>query len=174
MNLTVGKVAKKFALSRSTLLYYDSIGLLSPQAHAKGEYRIYGAEEQKRLALICKYRQAGIALKDIMKILYSPDSSFTDILHKRFDELSKEITELHEQQKVIAGLLQNSELLKESKVMNKEFWVSLLNASGFTDKDMVKWHRQFERTAPELHFMLLKQFQIPEDEIEVIRGLSKK
>ncbi len=82
--------------------------------------------------------------------------------------------ELHEQQKVIAGLLQNSELLKESKVMNKELWVSLLNASGFTDKDMVKWHRQFERTAPELHFMFLKQLQIPEDEIEVIRGLSKK
>ena len=30
MNLTTGKFAKKYELSRSTLLYYDKIGLLSP------------------------------------------------------------------------------------------------------------------------------------------------
>lgn len=40
--LTVGRLTKKFGLSRSTLLYYDSIGLLTPAAHMKGEYRTYG------------------------------------------------------------------------------------------------------------------------------------
>ena len=31
--LTVGKLAKKYGLSRTTLLYYDSIGLLPPTHH---------------------------------------------------------------------------------------------------------------------------------------------
>lgn len=173
MNLSVGKLAKKYALSRSTLLYYDSIGLLSPRHHVRGEYRMYGPEEQKRLELICRYRQAGIPLKDIKKILDSPDSSFTDILHKRFEALNREIAELHQQQHIIAGLLRNSALLKESKVMNKDLWVSLLNACGFSEEDMHRWHRQFERTAPDLHLSFLRQLQIPENEIERIRGAAE-
>jgi DNA-binding transcriptional MerR regulator len=174
MKITVGKLAKKFGLSRSTLLYYDKIGLLSPAMHVKGEYRTYGEDEQGRLTLICRYRKAGIPLREIQKILDSPDSSFTDILHKRFKELTKEIAELHEQQKIIAGLLKNSALIRESTAMNKELWVSLLEAAGFSEKDMRKWHRQFERTAPDLHMLFLQQLHIPEDEIQMIRGLSKK
>ena len=58
--------------------------------------------------------------------------------------------------------------------MNKELWVSLLEAAGFSEKDMRKWHRQFERTAPDLHMLFLQQLHIPENEIQMIRGLSKK
>ena len=174
MNLSVGRLAKKFGLSRSTLLYYDSIGLLSPQNHRPGEYRSYGEEEQNRLAIICRYRQAGIALKDIQRILDSPGSSFGDILHNRFAALNEEIAQLREQQKVIAGLLQNSAMLKESNLMTKELWVSLLEASGFSHKDMRVWHRQFERTAPDRHLLFLKQLNIPEKEIKKIRRLAQK
>lgn len=35
MNLTIGKLAQEYGLSRSTLLYYDRIGLLSPCSHRK-------------------------------------------------------------------------------------------------------------------------------------------
>ena len=174
MNLSIGKLAKKFGLSRSTLLYYDSIDLLSPQNHRRGEYRVYGEEEQNRLALICRYRQAGITLKDIQRILDSPDSSFADILHDRFEALNEEIAELREQQKVIAGLLQNSALLKESTLMNKELWVSLLEASGFSQNDMRTWHHRFERTAPDLHLLFLQQLNIPEEEIEMIRRRAQR
>lgn len=166
-------MAKKFGLSRSTLLYYDSIGLLSPRQHVKGEYRMYGLDEQKRLELICSYRKAGISLKDIKKILDSPDSSFTEVLHKRFETLNREIEELHQQQRIIAGLLRNSALLKESKVMNKDLWVSLLSACGFSEEDMDRWHRQFERTAPDLHLRFLRQLQISESEITRIRRLAQ-
>ena len=173
MDLSVGRLAKKFGLSRSTLLYYDSIGLLSPRNHQRGEYRLYGEDEQQRLETICRYRQAGITLKDIQKILDSPDSNFADILHKRFEALNREIAGLRGQQKVIAGLLQNSAMLEQSTPMNKELWVSLLEASGFSPKDMRRWHHQFERTAPDLHLLFLKQLNIPDDEIEKIRGATK-
>ena len=72
---TIGRLAKKFKLSRSTLLYYDSIGLLKPSSRSQGEYRLYSEQDAKRLELICTYRQAGLALKDIGRVLDSPEHS---------------------------------------------------------------------------------------------------
>jgi len=169
MDLTIGRLAKKFGLSRSTLLYYDSIGLLSPSGHQQGEYRIYGAEEDRRLESICRYRKIGFSLKEIKKILDIPETDFTSILNVRFEELSREICHLQEQQKIIAGLLQNSSLLLKSKRMSKQLWSSILKASGFSDEEMRNWHITFEREAPAQHLTFLQYLQIPGDEIDIIR-----
>ena len=50
---TIGKLAKKFDLSRSTLLYYDSIGLLKPSSRTESEYRQYSEDDAARLEQIC-------------------------------------------------------------------------------------------------------------------------
>lgn len=173
MGLTVGVLAKKFGLSRSTLLYYDSIGLLSPASHIKGEYRIYDSAAEERLALICQYRQAGISLKKIAKILSSPETSLAVILQQRFTELNSEILQLYEQQRVIADLLQHNDLLEGSEVMTKKRWVSLLEASGYSEEDMRKWHVQFEKSAPESHERFLKFLQLSKAEIKRIRAWAK-
>lgn len=173
MGLTVGVLAKKFGLSRSTLLYYDAIGLLSPASHVKGEYRIYDGDAEKRLELICKYRQAGIPLKKIEKILNSPETSLATILQQRFTDLNNEILQLYEQQRVIANLLQQSELLSDSEVMTKRLWVSLLEASGYSEEDMRRWHTQFEHSSPESHLKFLKFLQLSDEEIKTIRRWAK-
>jgi DNA-binding transcriptional MerR regulator len=170
MSYTVGKLAKKFGLSRSTLLYYGSIGLLSPESHSKGEYRRYSVSEENRLAQICKYRSAGLSLREIGNILDSPDTILVSALQRRFDELNGEIAKLHEQQKLIADLLQNQEMLKDSSVMNKAHWVSILKSSGYSETDMRNWHINFERTSPESHGRFLKYLGLKKDEIEEIRN----
>jgi DNA-binding transcriptional MerR regulator len=169
MILTVGNLAKKFGLSRSTLLYYDGLGLLSPRGHAKGAYRRYGREEELRLEQICRYRKAGITLQDIGKILDSPETSLRNVLEQRFADLSHEIKELLEQQRVIAGLLKAPEIMTLSGVMTKEMWISLLEHAGFSAADMRRWHIRFEQTDPEQHQIFLEYLQIPADEIAFIR-----
>ncbi len=169
MSLTVGRLAKKFGMSRSTLLYYDRIGLLSPAVHEKGEYRFYGRDEEKRLELICLYRDAGIELKNIIQILDNSETSLTAILNERFMQLNTEIRHLQEQQKVIAGLLKNSSLVSPP-VLTKKIWVGLLKESGFSEEDMRNWHILFEKTAPEKHLAFLQHLQIEEREIDEIRG----
>lgn len=168
--LTVGKLAKKYNLSRSTLLYYDSIGLLSPGSHLKGEYRFYGTKEEKRLQLICRYREAGIPLKDIQKILDSAPTQLTKILEQRFDELNKEIQQIYQQQKIIASLLKSSEKLTESDVMTKALWTSLLASAGFSEEDMRTWHIRFEQADPDKHQLFLEHLHIDDEEIESIRS----
>lgn len=170
---TIGKLANKYGLSRSTLLYYDRIGLLCPSGHAKGEYRQYSGDDDARLAKICEYRKAGIALKEIGKILDDPaETTMGDALEGRLAELNEEMAVLKNQQALIAGLLGRTDLLSEHEAMNKATWVSLLRAAGFGEDDMCRWHVQFERSAPDKHEQFLRQLHIPDDEISAIRSMA--
>ena len=167
---TIGKLGKKFGLSRSTLLYYDSIGLLKPSSRTEGAYRQYSATDARRLDQICTYRRAGLALKEISKILDSPDHSLAQTLEKRLDELNEQIQRLRDQQRFILGLLKNRTLFDRIGVMNVATWRSLLSACGFTEEDMIRWHVEFERLAPEKHRQFLEFLCIPDSRIETIRS----
>ena len=46
---TVGHLARSFGLSRSTLLYYDSIGLCKPSGRSAANYRTYTEKDRERL-----------------------------------------------------------------------------------------------------------------------------
>jgi MerR family transcriptional regulator, thiopeptide resistance regulator len=56
--------------------------------------------------------------------------------------------------------------------MNKEKWVSIMKASGFSEADMNRWHVEFERSAPEEHQKFLEYLHIPAAEIGLIRDGS--
>ena len=67
--LTIGQLARRFELSRSTLLYYDSIGLLSPSGRSRANYRLYSDDDVRRMEAIAGYRRAGLPLADIARLL---------------------------------------------------------------------------------------------------------
>lgn len=168
---TVGRLARAFGLSRSTLLYYDSIGLLKPSRHAKGEYRRYSEKDAQRLSTICAYREAGVALKDIARILDSPgDSELVSVLEGRLSELREEMEALRHQQHLVTGLLGKPELLESQEVMDRQTWTSLLTSAGFSETDMQRWHKDFERMAPDKHEQFLTFLKIPKNEREAIRS----
>ena len=91
---TIGKLASRFNLSRSTLLYYDSIGLLQPSSRTESEYRQYSEDDFRRLEQICRYRRTGLSLTEIKRVLDSPETDLTQVLEKRLDELNEEIIRL--------------------------------------------------------------------------------
>ncbi|MFA5180230.1 MAG: MerR family transcriptional regulator [Syntrophales bacterium] len=171
--MSIGQIAKQYGLSRSTLLYYDTIGLLRPAVRSRSNYRRYTGEDGRRLRLICMYRQVGLSMASIGKILKSPQSGVRDILERRLLELGKEITGLREQQHVIIRMLGDSALRERMPVMDKESWVSLLRAAGLDDEAMEKWHREFEKLSPLLHQEFLEGLGIPGTEIEAIRTWSR-
>lgn len=49
----IGELAALGGLSRSTLLYYDRIGLLSPSGRSEANYRLYSAEDRERTTPSC-------------------------------------------------------------------------------------------------------------------------
>lgn len=171
--MSIGKIAKQYGLSRSTLLYYDTIGLLRPSGRSRSNYRRYTGEDGRRLRLICMYRQVGLSMASIGKILESPQSDVRDILERRLLELGKEISGLREQQHVIIRMLGDSSLQERMPVMDKESWISLMRAAGLDDEAMEKWHSEFEKLSPLLHQEFLEGLGIPGEEIALIRAGSQ-
>jgi Predicted transcriptional regulators len=168
---TVGRLARRHGLSRSTLLYYDRIGLFSPSARAHGEYRRYSAEDDARLERICQYRKAGLSLADIALIMSDTGGAgVRAVLEGRLTELSDEMAALRDQQTLVAGLLGRPDLLAGRDGLDKATWVALLRDAGFSEPEMERWHARFERTAPQRHETFLRHLRIPDDEIASIRA----
>lgn len=167
--LTIGQLARRFGLSRSTLLYYDSIGLLSPSSRSPANYRLYSAADVARMERIDLYRRAGLRLEDIARILRSGDGARRRALETRLGTLHDEIGALRRQQRVILELLKDAGRLTRARCLDKERWVSILRAAGMSDDDMRRWHVEFERSSPEAHRDFLASLGIEDREIERIR-----
>jgi DNA-binding transcriptional MerR regulator len=170
----VSQIAKKFGLSRTTILYYESCGLLKPALRTRADYRLYGEKETRVLEQICLYRSVGLSVASIRAMLASPQSEVASLLRRRLQELDSEINQRRKHQRVILRLLQSKDILRRTKKMTKEKWVSIMKAAGLTEDDMHRWHREFERCAPDDHNEFLQFLQIPAAEIKTIRDWSRK
>ena len=71
--MTVKEVSDRTGVSIRTLQYYDRIGLLSPAERTEAGYRLYDDEAIRRLSEILLFRELEFPLKDIRRILESPD-----------------------------------------------------------------------------------------------------
>lgn len=168
--LTVTQLAKQFGISRTTILYYEKEQLLLPAYRSENSYRWYGDKEIERLNAITSYRSYGLSVASIKALLNQTGKSQTQILKDHFNELENEIQSLRAQQKAIVVLLQEPTLLEEN-IVNKERWVNIMVAAGFSENDMVKWHQKFEELEPQEHQKFLESLGISEQEIAQIRAL---
>ena len=172
---TIGKLARKFNLSRSTLLYYDRIGLLKPSGRTPSQYRIYTQRDVQRLDKICLFRRAGLDLKTIAATLSTTQSALAEILELQVDRLNQKIQDLRRQQHLIVGLLKKIKAEDlPLKVMDKHSWVCLLRSAGMDDKAMGDWHHAFEQLSPDAHQHFLESLGIPADEVKAIRCWSQE
>lgn len=172
---TVGQLAKKFDLSRSTLLYYDSIGLFSPSGRSEANYRTYTEQDRERLEQICTFRRTGLSLADINRIIKKRGKrGVVPILENRLDALNSEIRGLRSQQHFIVQLLKNDRALSKIRVMDKESWIKLLETAGLDQAARSKWHEEFERLSPDAHQDFLESLGIPAKEIKLIRKFSQQ
>lgn len=168
---TVTELAKHFNLSRTTILYYERIGLLTPKFRSDNGYRWYGENEVSRLASIVAYRAFGMSLADITPLLnQTSESSQPQLLKDQFYKLEQEINILRKQQEAIVVTLKEPGLLEE-KMVTKQRWVEIMRASGFDDNDMKTWHKNFEAMEPKEHQKFLESLGINAAEISKIRAM---
>lgn len=170
--LSVSKLAKKFGLSRATILYYEKEGLLEPALRASNGYRFYGEKEVERLRRITGYRSYGVPVSDIRELLERESNATIErVLRKRFDQLEDEIRILREQQRALVRILERSDLHRQP-AMDRQRWSSIMRAAGMSEEDMRNWHREFEARAPAAHQEFLESLNIGPEEVARIRGWS--
>ncbi len=168
--LTLGRLARATGLARSSLLHYEALGLLTPQARSERGYRLYGEAQVQRLQAIRRYRDAGLSLEVIGQLLARPDTTGpTGLLEQRLLALSDEVQRLREQQQGLARLLAMPEVHAERQARGKAAWVALLRQAGFSDDDMRRWHADFEAASPETHQAFLQSLGLAPTEVAAIR-----
>lgn len=168
----IAELARHFGLSRSTLLYYDQIGLLTPSKRSAAGYRLYSSEDRDRLAAIYNFRQAGLTIEDILRVLSMKEDANRSVLQERMRKLGDEIRILQTQQHLLAKMLRVQSLGELPVTVDKQAWVEMLRAAGMDEAAMRRWHIEFERRAPEAHHQFLLTLGIPEDEVLFIRKRS--
>ena len=169
----ISQLARACGLSRSTLLYYDRLGLLKPSGRTGSGYRCYADAERKRLERIGYFREAGLTLKEIGSVLSSGGRPGTRLLEKRMRETATNIVGLKNQQRLLARMLRQVASGKAPPTVDKKLWVEMLHAAGMDQAARHRWHSEFERRAPEGHQEFLLSLGIPEDEVGKIRRWSR-
>lgn len=92
---TVSEMAHLFGLSRQTLIYYDRIGLFKPAQVNEEGYRFYAPTQIPLLRLICLLRDMGVELKEIERVLVTPDPArIAACLTEQLDALDAQISRL--------------------------------------------------------------------------------
>jgi DNA-binding transcriptional MerR regulator len=174
--MTIGRLAARFGLSRSTLLYYDRIGLLQPSGRSEAGYRRYTELDAAELARICLYRQTGLSLERIRALRggEAAQGETAAALEEQLRRIAGQMGDLRRRQQLIVKLIDKPRLLEEQSPMNRERWTRLLRAAGFSEEALLEWHADFERSEPGEHQRFLEFLNIPDADISQIRETARR
>jgi len=119
MEYTINQLAKLAGVSTRTLRYYDQCGLLPPKAVRSNRYRIYGETEVNRLQQILFYRELGVELSEIGRILAEKDFDGLSALQSHLSALREKRARLDRLignvQKSISAMKGEAEMTDEEK-----------------------------------------------------------
>lgn len=140
----ISELAQHVGLSRSTLLYYEKLGLISAKRQANG-YRSYSEDDLQRLVLLQQLQAGGLSLKECQACLEAKIDR-EKLLH-RLDVLDDEIAKKQKARELLSSMLG----------MNS----------------MREWHQTIEQQAPSAHLEWLMKQGFDEKQAMRLKWLSK-
>lgn len=120
MAYTVNKLAKLSGISVRTLHYYDEIGLLKPAYHGENNYRYYEEEQLLMLQQILFYREIGLPLDEIQRIVSSDNFDKIEALESHMQLLNHGLDRTKQLIKTIDKTIEH--LRGKTKMSNEELF----------------------------------------------------
>lgn len=99
--ITVKALSQLAGITVRTLHYYDSIDLLKPSRTNDSGYRQYGEEAVFRLQQILFYKELGLPLEKIKRLLGRPEFDLLEALEQHKREIQKRVKRLEELTKTV-------------------------------------------------------------------------
>lgn len=140
----ITELAEKVGLSRSTLLYYEKLGLISAKRQANG-YRSYSEQDLQRLKLLQQLQAGGLTLKECQCCLESRIDR--ELLLQRLKVLDDELAQKKQARDLLSAMLGMS--------------------------SMREWHQATENQAPDAHLEWLMKQGFDEKQALRLKWLSK-
>jgi len=173
---TIKELSKESGLSRTALLYYESIGLLAPEARSESNYRLYGEDSLKRLSRICTYRDAGVPLSEIVQILSYEHDVEREVLERTLSMLNQKAQEIKESQEKVSAML-NQEVIPVISFSGSEIksFIDILEPLGINEGVYLQFHEILEENSPESHRAFLDFCGFAEKDItRILTHIHKK
>lgn len=102
--LSTGELAKMLGVTKQTLIYYDSIGLISPAKRGEKEYRYYTLEQADELDSILTFRNLGVSINILKEYLSERNAErCIEMLKQQKEKVDIEIQKLDRIRKKIDG-----------------------------------------------------------------------
>lgn len=140
----ISELGEQVGLSRTTLLYYEKLGLINGKRMSNG-YRAYNEMDLQRLRLIQQLQSGGLTLKECKACLEAKVER--SLLVERLDQLDQEIALKQQSRDLLAALL--------------------------GEKSLNDWHEMLDRVAPDAHIDWLIKQGFSETDAQRLRWLSK-
>lgn len=134
---TVKRLSQLAGVTPRTLHHYDQIGLLKPTRIGENGYRYYGDESLLRLQQILLYRELGLPLEDIKKIVARRDFDVLGALQSHKDALQKQAARLNRLLVTVDNTIQH--LKGEKPMSDKDLF------EGFSEEQQEKYAQEAEQ-----------------------------
>ncbi|CAM3826147.1 MerR family transcriptional regulator [Vibrio aquimaris] len=137
----ISELAAKVGVSRTTLLYYERLGLVTGQRLDNG-YRYYSEGDLQRLILIQQLQTAGLSLKECQECLQAKlDKS---LLESRLNQLNEEIEKKQHARELLMALLGKGSQRELHQSLGKNApnaYLNWLHVQGYSEKEALrlKW-----------------------------------
>ena len=114
--LSIGEFAKISGISRKNLIYYDTIGVFSPEITLNNGYRFYYYRQLYTINMICTLRDIGVSLKVIKEYTEnrSPAKLF-ELFESQLQSVDAEIKRLVQTREMMMMHLENSQIASNVK-----------------------------------------------------------
>lgn len=134
---TVKQLSNLAGVTPRTLHHYDQIGLLKPSRVGENGYRYYGEESLLCLQQILFYRELGLPLEDIKRIMGRRDFDVLAALESHKAEIQKRITRLERLTETVNNTILY--LKGHQEMSNKQIF------SGFSEEQQEKYAAEAEQ-----------------------------
>lgn len=166
--MTVNEVSKLTGVSIRTLQYYDKIGLLHPTGHTESGYRLYDDTALEMLQQILLFRELQFPLRDIRKIVSSPDFDRNKALEQQIELLTLKKEHLENLIRFARGIkgigvrYMNFSAFDTTKIDEyasraKEQWGKTAEYKEFAEKSK-NWSKEDEKQIMEEFMQIFAQF----------------
>lgn len=155
--VSIARACEMVGVARSTLLYYERIGIIAPGRHPENGYREYARKDIHALVLIRQLQKAGFSLKEAHAVMKGDLDG--DLIEARFHELEQKIRELSAAREVVRSLVVHA--------------TGKAPETRETADPEGLWHAELERTAGDAHAEWLGRLGFDEKQQLYIRWVTR-
>lgn len=150
--MTIGEFARMSGVSRKNLIYYDSIGLFSPEHIGDNGYRYYGYHQLDTIGVIYALKEIGMPLKEIK--IYLRDRSpavLLSVFERQKEKIDEEIAKL---KRISAMIETRLAMTRESAAVD----VNKIELRRFPEEQLYLSRRMTAFTDAEINAVLMEYY----------------